>query len=320
VEYQRPQIAVVVPTYRRADRLERLLGALAAQTIDPARWELVVVDNASHDPAVDQLTQRLTELVPCAAVALVIETNRGPAAARNRGWQATEAPVVAFVDDDVVPDPGWLEAGLAAFAEPAVGVVQGRTRLPDGVVSEALPPWSITREIDRPSPFFEACNIFYRRNVLTSTTGFDEAIGWIGEDTELGWQVVESGWQRSFAESASVVHDVEMRGPRWFLSNGWLEHHVIDVAAHHPGFRREAFWRPWAPRKRDAAFVAAAVSVALAVRWRPAALGVLPYLWWARPSLRQDQFLRRGLVTITADAARAAGHLAGAIRHGVFVI
>ena len=313
-------IAVVVPTYRRPERLRRLLGALKTQTLDPSRWELVVIDDASNDPAVETVLDTVTAVVPCRARVLRTGRNDGPAAARNLGWRTTTAPVIAFVDDDVLPDRRWLETGLAAFSNPAVGVVQGRTRVPDGIDVHALPPWALWREIDEGGPFFEACNIFYRRAALEQTAGFDEAMRWWGEDTTVGWQVVEAGWQRGFSDGAAVVHDVEQRGPRWFLRNGWLEHHVVQLAGRHPGYRREAFWRPWAFRKRDAAFVLAAASALAGLRWRPAWLGVLPYLWWGRPSVRNQRFLRLCVETALVDAARSAGHLSSAIRHRILVI
>ncbi len=315
-----PEIAVVVPTYRRPEALRRLLDALADQTLAPARWELVVVDDRSGDPAVDELLDRLPELVRAPARALRTPTNGGPAVARNVGWRAAEAPLVAFIDDDVVPGPAWLEAGLTAFDDPVLGVVQGRTSPPEGVVTTSLPAWSLWRRIEDAGPFFEACNIFYRRAALEQTAGFDEELAWWGEDTTLGWQVLEAGWGRGFASGASAVHDVETRGLAWFVQNGWREHHVVALAARHPGYRREAFWQPWAFRRRDALFALAAVSAITALRWRPALVGVAPYLWWARPSLRKPRFLRLWAETAAVDAARAAGHIAGAVRHRVVVV
>src|SRR2546430_1909900 len=99
----RPDIAVVIPTYRRPDRPRRLLGALSHQTIDSSRWELIVVDDCSGDPVVDEVLEALPEFVPSRVRALRTPRNSGPAGARNLGWCAASAPVVAFVDDDVVP-------------------------------------------------------------------------------------------------------------------------------------------------------------------------------------------------------------------------
>jgi glycosyltransferase involved in cell wall biosynthesis len=315
-----PEICVVVPTYRRPDRLRRLLDALARQTLEADRWELIVVDDSSRDPAVDELLAELPALVSCDARALRTARNGGPALARNTGWRATRAPVVAFLDDDVVPSPGWLAAGLTAFDTPSVGVVQGHTCLPDGVDVHDLPPWSLWRDVEEPGPFFEACNIFYRRAALEQTAGFDEEMRWWGEDTTVGWQVVEAGWDRTFCDAARAVHDVEVRGPGWFVRNGWIEHHVVELAARHPGYRHEAFWQPWAFRKRDAAFVLAAVAAVAGLRWRPAWLGTLPYLWWGRPSIRNRPFLRLCVEVVAVDAARTAGHLLGAARHRILVI
>jgi glycosyltransferase involved in cell wall biosynthesis len=315
-----PDIAVIIPTHRRPDRLRRILDALADQTLDPSRWELLVVDDCSGDAAVDDVLASLPDLVPCPARALRTPSNGGPAVARNIGWRATNAPVVAFADDDVVPDSKWLQAGLDEFSDSAVGVVQGRTRVPDGVDVTDLPQWAVWRQIEERGPFFEACNIFYRRAALEQTGGFDEVMRWWGEDTTVGWQVIEAGWQQEFSEAASVVHDVELRGLRWFLRNGWLEHHVVQLAARHPGYRRDAFWRPWAFRKRDAAFVLAAASAVVGLRWRPAWLGVLPYLWWSRPSIRKPRFFAFYLETVAVDAARSAGHLTSAVRHRVAIV
>jgi GT2 family glycosyltransferase len=316
-----PEIAVVVPTYRRPEILRRLLDALARQTLDPSRWELVLVDNASHDPGVDALADNLPNFVPCRARAVRIGTNRGPAAARNLGWRTAGAPLVAFLDDDVEPEPSWLESGLAAMADPTLGVVQGRTRAPDGVDirTDWFPAWSWWHVVDETTPFFEACNIFYRRNALDQTGGFDEELQWWGEDTAAGWQVVDAGWGRAFAPDAVVVHPIEFRGTGWHIRNGWREQHNIALAARHPGFRQEAFWRPWAFRKRDAAFVLAAMSAVAAVRWRGAALGVLPYLWIGRPG-RGHKTVRVWLETVAVDGVRTASHLVGAIRHRVLVL
>jgi GT2 family glycosyltransferase len=315
-----PEIAVVVSTYRRPDRLRDLFAALREQTLDPGRWELVVVDNCSRDPEVDAVLAELSRSTPFATSALRTESNHGPAGARNLGWQSATAPVVAFVDDDVHPDPTWLEAGLRAFDDAQLGVVQGRTRPPEGVDLHTLPAWSLWQDIAELNPHFQGCNIFYRRDALAATGGFDEGFGWWGEDAAAGWQVVDAGWLRAFSEAASAEHPVEQRGVGWFLRNGWREHHEVALAARHAGFRREAFWRPWAYRRRDAAFALAVVSAVVGVRWRPALLGVLPYLWIGRPSVRHPRFARLCVETVAVDAVRSAAHARGAAQNRIFVL
>src|SRR5205823_3016543 len=97
---------------RRPDLLQRCLAALLAQNLAPADYEIIVADDAASDE-----TRRIVELsaaVPAARY-VPVTGRHGPAAARNRGWRAARAPIVAFTDDDCVPDPGWLGAGLRAF-------------------------------------------------------------------------------------------------------------------------------------------------------------------------------------------------------------
>jgi len=326
-------VSVVVPTHDRARRCADLLRRLASQSIGADRFEVVVVDDCSSDDTSAALAALAAE-VPYRLVALRTPANGGPAAARNLGWRAASASVVAFTDDDCEPEDCWLAAGLVAFdAAPALGVAQGRTRVPDSVDLSKLQGWYVWRVISAATPYFDACNVFYRRGALEQTGGFDEQIGWWstrpgpgaspvawGEDTAAGWSVVEAGWERGFVADAVVVHDVEDRGWVWHVKCGYLDRIIIALAVQHPGYRREAFWRPWAYRREDAAFLAAVVGAAVALRWRPAALAVAPYLWWRRPSVRRPRFFQVCAGNLAVDAARAAGQLHGALKYRTFVI
>ena len=313
-------VSVVVPSFGRPERLAALLEHLATQTLPFDRFEVIAVDNGSgpdHAAAYAELGKEF----PGNFRLLRIDVNRGPAPARNLGWREAKADLVAYTDDDVTPDPDWLEAGVAAMrADERLGVVQGAMRAPAELGDAKAPPWTVVHRIDGPTPFFEGCNLFFRRAALEETGGFDEEIGWWGEDTVAGWRVIDAGWARGFAPAARAVHPVEYRGIRWYVRNGFLERNSVAIAKRHPGFRREAFWKPWAFRRRDAAFAVAAFAGVAGLAWRPAWLGVLPYLWIGRPSRHDPQFARRCLEFFVVDAARTAGHLSGAVRHRIFVI
>lgn len=313
-------VAVVVPTYRRPDRMAAIMGALEAQTMTTDHFEVIVVDDCSADGTA-AIVRGLAEGSPLALQYLTTPANAGPAVARNTGWRATGASFLAFVDDDCLPEPGWLAAGVATLvADEHLGLVQGRTTLPPGVDVHRLDDWWLWRAVSEAGPFFEGCNIFYRRAAIEAAGGFDEDIAWWGEDTSLGWSVVDAGWGRGFADNARVVHEVARRGWLWHVRNGFLEHHVVRIAAEHPGYRREAFWRPWAFRRDDAAWAAAVAGLIVATRFRPALMAALPYLWWKRPSVRHLSFFRRCVQVPVVDAARGTGHLWGALRHRVLVL
>jgi GT2 family glycosyltransferase len=315
-----PEISVVVPTFDRADRIPELLNRLSRQSLDAGRFEVLVVDDCSTADIVS-LVEGLAPDLPFAVHAIRTPSNAGPAATRNLGWRSASAPLLAFLDDDCSPEPSWLEAGLAALlAQPGAGVIQGRTLAPPGVDVLELPDWFLWRVVEESGPYFEGCNLFLRRSVLELTGGFDEEIGRYGEDTAAGWRVLEAGWERGFAADAVVVHAVEDRGWKWHVRNGLNERNLIHLAAKHPGYRREAFWRPWAFRKEDAAFVLAVLGAMMAVRFRPAILLAVPYVLYRRPSYKKKNFLELCLQIPVVDGARVLGHIQGAIENRVLVI
>src|SRR5581483_7879904 len=105
-ETEPPEIAVVIPTYMRAGMVAPLLDALAAQSLPPDRFEVVIVDDCSPDNTF-ALLEGLVGQYPYRLRVLRTEKNAGAAATRNVGWRATTAPVVAFLDDDVTPAASW---------------------------------------------------------------------------------------------------------------------------------------------------------------------------------------------------------------------
>lgn len=313
-----PDVAVVIPTYGRSERLERLVRALEAQTLDPSRFEVVIVDDCSPDGALDVLHG----LAAATTVDLqIVQTpqNGGPGPARNLGWRSTSAPVVAFTDDDCVPHPRWLEAGLATMAaDDGLGLVQGCTLDAAGQPRASL--WTLSRQITSPSPYFEGCNLFFRRAAIEETGGFAEQPHYRGEDTEAGWRVVSHGWGRAFDEGAVIYHDLEDRGLRYHLRMAYLEGTLVDIARRHPAFRAEGFWKPWAHRRRNASFLLALAGLVAARRSRWGLVLVMPWVYERRRAFVH----RRGPELLAGwaleDAMACAGMLRAAARNRTLVV
>jgi len=207
-----PRISVVIPTYGRPALLARCLDALVRQSLPPEQYEIVVADNAE-----DTNTERLVEAFGCAggpALHYVAAGDvPGPAAARNRGWRRAAAPIIAFTDDDCVPEPDWLEQGLVVFADRCVAAAGGTIRVP--IPERPTDYQRNTAELQHAS--FATANCFCRRAWLAAVGGFDERFrtAW-REDSDLEFTLCDNGARLVAAHRAVVVHPV--RAAPWGVS------------------------------------------------------------------------------------------------------
>jgi GT2 family glycosyltransferase len=181
------EVSVVIPTCGRPELLRRCLDALERQSLPRAASEVIVIEDLARD---------------------------GPAAARNRGWRRARAPLVAFTDDDTVPDADWLLRGAEAFrCRPDADAVCGRIVMP-----LAGTPSDYERDaqgLERSE--FVTANCFCRRSVLERLGGFDERfrLAW-REDSYLHFRLLEAGARIVREPRAVVVHPV--RPARWGVS------------------------------------------------------------------------------------------------------
>lgn len=227
-------VAVVVPTHNRADRLPRLLSALEQQR-GVAEFDVFVVDDASSD-ATRATLGALARSSPLTITPIHQDTNRGAAAARNVGWRTAGADVIAFTDDDCVPDRDWLANLLAGLD--AADIVQGRTD-PDPAKFDSAGPFSHLLGISQETGYYETCNIAYRRAALEAVDGFDESYRYpYGEDTDLAWRAKERGFRTAFASNAVVFHDVEARSYTAYLRDMKRREGLVHVLSRHPQLRR----------------------------------------------------------------------------------
>jgi glycosyltransferase involved in cell wall biosynthesis len=244
------QVSVVAATHNRPARLTALLGSLRSQTLAPARFEVVIVDDASERETAE-LLERERDRGGLVLRVLRRERSGGPAAARNDGWRAAAAPLVAFIDDDCVAAPEWLEEGLRTCAENPGAIVQGRVDpIPAERASET--PFTRTLRIHAAGPYYQTCNIFYPRRLLDELHGFDDQSFTMpgGEDTDLAWRAISRGTPTAFAATARVYHAVNRIGPLGRLRVAAHWHESLQVYKRYPELRREVFlkgifWKPW---------------------------------------------------------------------------
>jgi cellulose synthase/poly-beta-1,6-N-acetylglucosamine synthase-like glycosyltransferase len=313
-----PVVSVVVATRDRSARLESLLAALTRQTLPAAAFELVVVDDASADGTAGVLARvaAASEL----RIRVMAGQGRGPAAARNIGWRAALAPLVAFTDDDCEPTPAWLAELLAAAKANAGGIVQGPTApLPRERYLLRRGP-ARTKSIDSLGPWFQTCNILYPRAVLERVGGFDERFQRpFGEDADLAWRAIGSGAPPAFAPAAIVHHAVEPLSAAAYLRSALRDPDEALVFKRHAGVRREA-GRLGLFKSESHALLVLALGAALVSRRHPlAAVAVLPYLRLVGARTRGQSIWTAPLV-VGFDTLETVAALRGSVRHRVLAI
>ncbi|MGE5450750.1 MAG: glycosyltransferase family 2 protein [Acidobacteriota bacterium] len=199
------KIAVVIPTYRRPDLLRRCLEALAKQVFPVDAYEVIVVDDG-RDFQTKVVVESFNTRFNGSPTFRYLQPNgtRGPAGARNRGWRATQAPVIAFTDDDTEPAPEWLQEGNAAM-HGEVAAVGGRLVVP----TSAHPTDHERNTRGLEDAEFATANAFVWRHALVKVGGFDERFtrAW-REDSDLQFTLMQQCGPVMWAPQAVVVHPV----------------------------------------------------------------------------------------------------------------
>lgn len=217
--------SIVVCSYNRAESLRHTLAALCRQVVSPTcAWEILVVDNNSTDhtrAVVDEMRSA------CPRIRYEFHPLQGLSHARNHGIGAARGAIILFTDDDVLPEPDWLETTLNGLwkyqADACGGYIAPIWEAPP-------PPWLTERfygflavRTDRSDDFeitasgtlpFGA-NMAFRKTVFDRVGLFDTSRGRkgtvlaSGEDGEMFERILAAGMKVMFLGGARVHHKVE---------------------------------------------------------------------------------------------------------------
>lgn len=212
-----PRASIVIPVHGQLAHTLACLHALAAHP--PAvDCEVIVVDDASPDDTA-------TALAGVAGLRLhERDTNGGFIAACNDGAALARGAFVVFLNNDTVPQPGWLDALLATFDEyPRAGLVGAQLLYPDGRLQEAGgvvfddgSAWNYGRFESPDDPRFafardaDYCSgaaLAVPHDLFSAVGGFDARYApAYYEDTDLAFKVREAGRRVLYQPAARVVH------------------------------------------------------------------------------------------------------------------
>lgn len=208
-----PNLSIVIPTHGRSDALAAVLAAL--DTEDPrltGAEVIVAIDAQGVDPPGLDSGRRTLQ------VATVRATVAGASGARNAGWRAATAPLILFLDDDIVPTRPLVAEHLAwheRHPDPEVGIL-GRVRWSPRVKVTPFMRWletGVQFDYDRiPGTevgwqLFYSCNVSVKRELLESVGGFDQERFPFGyEDLDVARRMAEHGFRLRYNPAAVGEH------------------------------------------------------------------------------------------------------------------
>lgn len=219
-----PAVSIVIPTYRRNAKLARALERLERQDSGAERFEVVVVQDHKDE---DEATLETTIGARPFRVLRLRAARPGASAARNEGWRAATAPLILFLDDDVLGDPGLVREHLATHAadpDPRTGVL-GDVRWAAELKVTPFMRW-LERGIQFDYPAiagedagwgrFYTANASVKRELLETVGGFDEAGLPFGyEDLDLARRMHDEGLRLIYNRRAGAEHLHAMRIEEW---------------------------------------------------------------------------------------------------------
>ena len=313
------QCTIVVPTIGRPS-LDALLRALAGAG-GPRPAELVLVDDRPSGPP---LQPSIDGLPP---VRVVPTGGGGPARARNLGWRTARTEWIAFLDDDVVPDPDWYERLAADLADLPADVAgsQGRVRVP--LPTDRRPTdWERGTAGLATSSWITA-DLAYRRAALAAVGGFDERFPRaFREDSDLALRVMDAGGRLVRGERR-ITHPVRP-ADRWIslrVQAGNADD-VLMRRLHGPTWRERADAALGRRPQHLAISAAALTAIGLAVARRPRGAAPAALAWaagtaefaWARirPGPRtRDETVTMVLTSAAIPPLASWHYLRGLVQH-----
>lgn len=291
--------SVVVPTRGRPQLLNRCLASLVLQRFDPARFEIVVVDDGPDDDTRDVVAGWAAHTSGQGPRITYIPSMgpHGPAAARNHGWRAAQGGIIAFTDDDTIARADWLKNGVRAF-EDGVDAVSGRIVMP---LSHTPTDYELDAKQLETAEFVTA-NCFCRRQVLEDLGGFDERFRYAWrEDSDLQFRLLDYHANIVYEPKAVMMHPIRPAG--WGVSLQQVKKVQFDALLYkkHPTlYRHKIRARPrWDFYLTVAALLACAIAAMLGATGAAAVAGLL---WLAMTARFCMQRLKR--------TSKSPGHVA----------
>ncbi len=212
-------VSIIIPVFNQLEYTKQCLEALTRNTPSEL-YEVVIVNNGSTDGTSDFLRR---EESAGSLRAVFNPENLGFAKACNQGAQIAQGQYILFLNNDTVPQPGWLEAMISmAESDPQIGIVGSRLLYPDGTIQHAgiaFTDQGLSYHVFRGAPgdypaalesrdwpaVTGAC-LLIRRDLFQRLGGFDEDFHMYVEDLDLCLRAWEKGFRVAYCPTSVLIH------------------------------------------------------------------------------------------------------------------
>ena len=206
------RVSIIIATHRRPDSLRALLKSLAPQ-LRPDDHQVLIAENGSPAPS---------PLPPLPLIPIhIYDPAPGKCRVQNQAIEVADSPIIAFLDDDLIVAPGYLE-GIERFFDDhkEFAAMKGRVvpaRDPVATAGE-LAPYLDLPLVDHGDSVTEVhgmigANMAIRAEIFKRLGGFDERLGpgaaGHEEETEMSARICRAGERIGYSPAASVIHDVD---------------------------------------------------------------------------------------------------------------
>lgn len=243
------EISVIIPSFNSRLYIGKCLESLCNQDFPSDSYEVIVIDDGSFDNTINSIYQ-IKNNYKNISIRYNRQDNSGPSAARNAGLKFASGGIIAFTDDDCIPDKGWLSNIKKTFEDnpDAIGVGGKTVTIPENVTP-------FTHQVEDDLDYsFPSCNVAYKKSALEKVGGFDENFPFPGhpvkfiptnEDWDVTFKIQDIG-KIIYNPEVIVVHPPK---PTTFLKELYrmrlLESEFYLFQKHPEKYRKSVHKNPW---------------------------------------------------------------------------
>jgi mycofactocin system glycosyltransferase len=204
-----PFVSVIIPVRDREKELGRCLRSLSQLDYPAEYLEIIVVDDGSRDNSAGCAKEWGAKVVCSGA------DGAGPAAARNRGADAANGEILAFIDSDCTASKTWLRQLVPLFDDSTLAAVGGKVagmatrsqldRYEDVMSSLSLGDYPRRAGKGSDTFYLPSCNLLVKKDIFLTMNGFAPTMQ-VGEDVDLCWRMRDIGWRIAYMPAGIVYH------------------------------------------------------------------------------------------------------------------